>query len=157
MILHAHCQRPARVGAAIASFVVLLGFASQSCAGEAAGPKPLELRGIMQELGRNVQDITGAIAQDDWARVKEIAPRVATHPQPSAAEKVRILGYLGADAGRFRGYDEQTHAAAQAMEEAAARGDGKAVIQSFGRVLESCLGCHQEFRKRFVQQFYGMR
>ncbi len=40
---------------------------------------------------------------------------------------------------------------------AAASSDGKTVIQSFARVQESCLGCHQAFRKPFVEHFYGAR
>ncbi|MDK6685416.1 cytochrome c, partial [Escherichia coli] len=54
-------------------------------------------------------------------------------------------------------FDAQTHEAALAMKLAAASSDGKAVIQSFAHVQESCLGCHQAFRKPFVEHFYGAR
>lgn len=70
---------------------------------------------------------------------------------------MRILAYLGADATKFRNFDAQTHEAALAMKLAAASSDGKAVIQSFAHVQESCLGCHQVFRKPFVEHFYGTR
>lgn len=63
----------------------------------------------------------------------------------------------GADATKFRNFDAQTHEAALAMKLAAASSDGKAVIQSFAHVQESCLGCHQAFRKPFVEHFYGAR
>lgn len=43
------------------------------------------------------------------------------------------------------------------MKLAAASSDGKAVIQSFAHVQESCLGCHQAFRKPYVEHFYGAR
>jgi len=118
---------------------------------------PLELRHIMQELGRNMQHITDAISQEDWARVAQLAPKVATHPEPPLDEKMRILTYLGDKAITFRGFDEEVHEAALVMEEAAQRGDGAAVIQSFARVQEGCLGCHQSFRKPFVEHFYNPR
>lgn len=130
---------------------------SQAWADDAGKAKPLALRKIMQELGRNMQAITGAISQEEWVQVVQLAPKVAAHPEPPLTEKMRILAYLGADATKFRNFDAQTHEAALAMKLAAASSDGKAVIQSFAHVQESCLGCHQAFRKPFVEHFYGAR
>lgn len=132
-------------------------FPGPARAGDATGAQPLALRKIMQELGSNMQATTGAISREDWAQVVQLAPRIAAHPAPPLTEKMRIFAYLGADAGRFRNFDAQTHEAALAMKQAAARGDGRAVIQSFARVQESCMGCHQAFRKPFVEHFYGAR
>lgn len=132
-------------------------FPGPAQAGDATGAQPLALRKIMQELGSNMQATTGAISREDWAQVVQLAPSIAAHPAPPLTEKIRIFAYLGADAGRFRGFDAQTHEAALAMKQAAARSDGKAVIQSFARVQESCMGCHQAFRKPFVEHFYGAR
>jgi cytochrome c556 len=87
--------------------------------------------------------------------VEKIAPLIADHPQPPLMEKMRILAYLGSDAAKFREFDAQTHEAALAMKQAAGSGDGKLVIQSFARLQEGCLGCHQAFRKPFVEHFYG--
>lgn len=87
--------------------------------------------------------LTGAISQEEWVQVVQLAPKVATPPEPPLTEKMRIFAYLGADAAKFRNFDAQTHEAA--------------LIQSFARVQESCLGCHQAFRKPFVEHFYGAR
>ena len=35
------------------------------------------------------------------------------------------------------------------------RSDGQAVIASFETLQNSCLACHQDFRKPFVEHFYG--
>ncbi len=140
-----------------ATCLFLWGFQPQAWADGATAAKPLELRNIMQDLGRNMQAITGAISQENWALVAQLAPKVAAHPEPPVTEKMRILAYLGTDAAKFRGFDEKTHEAAHAMEQVAERGDGRAVIQSFARVQESCLGCHQGFRKSLVEHFYGTR
>lgn len=129
----------------------------QAWADEVGKAEPLALRKIMQELGRNMQAITGAISEGDMAQVVQLAPKVATHPEPPFTEKMRILAFLSSDADKFRRFDAQTHEAALAMKQAASSGDGKAVIQSFARVQESCLGCHQAFRKPFVEHFYGSR
>jgi cytochrome c556 len=139
----------------VAAYLFLWGFQFPAWADSTVQVKPLALRKIMQELGGNMQAIAGAISQEEWAQVIQLAPKVATHPEPPLPEKMRILTYLGADAAKFRNFDAQTHEAAHAMKQAAASGNGKAVIQSFARVQESCLDCHQAFRKPFVEHFYG--
>lgn len=119
--------------------------------------KPLELRKIMHDLGKNMQHITDDISREDWEKIATIAPLIGEHPQPPLVEKMRILKFAGADAGKFKGYDEKTHEAAEALHQAARRGDGRAVISSFAALQNSCLACHQSFRKPFVEHFYGQR
>lgn len=119
--------------------------------------KPMALQGVMQQLGRDMQAVTGAIATEDWPAVARLAPKIADHPQPPLAEKIRILAWLGGDAGRFRAFDGQVHDAAAAMGDAATRSDGDAVIAAFARTQQSCLACHQSFRKRFVEHFQPQR
>jgi hypothetical protein len=87
----------------------------------------------MDKLGRDMQAITGAISKEEWAVVAELAPKIANHAEPPVAEKMRILAWLGTDAGKFRSHDGQTHESATAMGDAAKRGDGLAVISAFRR------------------------
>ena len=89
--------------------------------------------------------------------VAELAPKIAKHAEPPMSEKIRILAWLGADSGKFRGFDGQVHDAATSMGEAAKRGDGQAVIANFAKVQQSCLACHQDFRKSFQEHFYEKR
>ncbi|WP_417544252.1 cytochrome c [Marinobacter sp.] len=123
----------------------------------AESAEPLALQGVMQQLGRDMQTVAGAIATEDWGTVAERAPKIARHAEPPITEKLRILNWVGSDAGKFRGFDGEVHDAATAMEEAAMRGDGKAVIKAFSKVQLSCLGCHQNFREPFIKHFNGPR
>jgi cytochrome c556 len=134
---------------------LLASVCSQTWADDVEKAKPLALRKIMQDLGKNMQGITDGISREDWEMVGRLAPLVADHPQPPLVEKVRILSFIGADTGKFKGHDEKTHQAAQALEQAAVRSDGQAVIASFATLQNSCLACHQNFRKSFVEHFYG--
>lgn len=133
------------------------------CAAAASGAqtveasRPMALREVMDQLGRDMQAVTGAISKEDWALVAELAPKIARHAEPPASEKIRILAWLATDAGKFRGFDAQVHDAATAMGEAAQHSDGQAVIAAFAKVQQSCLACHQGFRKPFVQHFYERR
>lgn len=116
--------------------------------------KPMALQGVMKQLGKDMQAVTAAISLEDWARVAELAPKIANHEQPPMMEKMRILTWLGTDAGKFRGFDGQVHDAASSMGDAAARGDGQAVIAAFAQVQQACLGCHQNYRKAFADHFH---
>lgn len=129
--------------------------AGASVAEENNREQPLQLRRIMQQMALHMQSTTGAIAREEWPTVAQLAPKIAAHEAPPITEKMRILAYVGKDVAAFKGFDAQTHEAAHAMAEAAQRNDGKAVIQQFAKVQEGCLGCHQRFRKAFVEYFYG--
>jgi cytochrome c556 len=119
--------------------------------------QPLAMRGIMQDLGRYMQTVTLAIAREDWALVEKTAPLIAQHPQPPLMEKTRILRFVGTEMGKYKSHDHKTHAAAHELAQAAKNKDGMAVIAAFQSVQTGCYGCHQEFRKPFVEHFYGAR
>ena len=44
---------------------------------------------------------------------------------------------------------------AQAVGKAAKAKDGQGVILAFQKLQTSCYNCHSEFRKPFVEHFYG--
>lgn len=124
------------------------------------GPEPaesLELRRIMREMGENMQRITDAISREEWALVEKSAPLVADHPQPPFMEKMRILSFIGTEVATFKGHDKKSHAAAVAVADAAGERDGDAVIEAFATLQKTCLNCHRQFRKPFVQHFYHQK
>src|SRR5690606_9355418 len=86
--------------------------------------KAMGLRLVMQELGRDMQAVTGAISREDWAMVAKLAPEIGRHAQPPAMEKMRIIKWVGKDAGQFRALDARVGQAADDMAAAASRGDG---------------------------------
>ena len=117
--------------------------------------KPLALRKIMQDMGKNMQTIADGISREDWKLVENTAPLIAEHPQPPLTEKIRILAYVGTDVSKFKSHDGKTHEAARVLEESATRDDGYAVIADFATLQNTCLMCHQRFRKSFQEHFYG--
>lgn len=133
-------------------FIMLLPQATASLAADDG--KPLELRRIMKDMGTGMQKITEAISREDWPAAEAAARRVADHPQPGVFEKTRLLAFIGTRVARFRAYDGETHEAANALADAAARRDGIGAIEAFRRVQLACHGCHQAFRQTFVQHFY---
>ena len=139
-----------RMLAAVFLAVLLTG-----CAGAPAPrPEPLALRALMQELGRDSGAIAEALAREDWLLVERAAGRIAAHPQPPAEERAKIIAFLGARAGKFRGYDQEAGQHAQALAAAARRADGRAALEAFYRMQSACMGCHAEFRPALLRQFY---
>ena len=135
----------------------LLMAASTTAGADDPEVKPLALRKIMRDLGQNMQIITDGISREDWELVAKTAPLIADHPQPPLTEKARILGFVGTDAGQFKGHDKNTRLAARELGQAAVRQDGLAVISAFARMQTSCLACHQSFRRPFQEHFYEKR
>jgi len=119
--------------------------------------EPFQLKIIMKDLGKNMQIVTDGISREDWALVESTSHLIAEHPEPPLTEKVRIMGFMGTNMGKFKGFDGQTHEAANEMAEAAQEKDGQKVISSFQKLQSSCLACHQEFRKPIIEHFYGVR
>ncbi len=116
--------------------------------------EPLALRGIMSDLGKNMQRITDGIAREDWQKVEESALLIADHPTPPFTEKARILAYVGTDMSKFKTKDNATHEAAMVVAKAAQEKDGYKIIEDFAALQKTCLACHQKFRQSFVDHFY---
>lgn len=118
---------------------------------------PPALRGVMQDLDKNMQMISHGISLGDWQLVENTALAIANHPKPPMSDRMRIKKLLGTDMVRFKGHDIKTHDSAIALSEIAARKDGDAVITEFAKLQAACLACHQEFRKPFRKHFYGQK
>jgi len=122
----------------------------------AKAAEPLELQKVMKELGKNMQVITDGISREDWELVAKTAPLIAAHPQPPMSEKMRIMSFLGPEMSKFKALDGETHEAAHGLEHAAHEKAGLKVIAAFQQVQTTCLNCHQTYRGKFVEHFYGI-
>lgn len=135
------------------TLLVALGCAGLPVASWAA--EPLALQGIMKEMGRNMQVIVDGLSREDYALVERAALAIAEHPQPPFGEKMRILGFVGGDAPRFKAFDGETHDNAMMLAKASADGNGEGSIMAFRKLQSSCLACHQAFRKPFRKHFHN--
>lgn len=146
------------LGHVLPVLLMALTFAMVHATAQAEGSSPqkaLALRGIMQGMEANTEAVAGAISREDWKAVVELAPKIAHHPEPPILEKAKILLWLNVDALNFRGYDTKVKEAALAMGDAAQKGDRNAAVADFARLQQSCLGCHQAYRQKFIDHFYG--
>lgn len=117
--------------------------------------EPLVLRSVMAQMQADTQAAGDAIARQDWASAASHADKLAHHPEPPALEKVRILTWLLTDAMTFRNYDLQVKSAAAQLRTAAQQQDGVAAARDLARMQQSCDGCHNSYRAKFLAHFYG--
>ncbi len=141
--------------AAPLALAALVGCAAQPAprAEEAA----LALRGIMRDMGRELTALTDALLREDYYAVERSASRLAAHAQPPAEERVRIIAWLGVEAGRFKGFDDEAHGHAQALAAAARERQPRPALEAFSKLQSACVGCHVEFRKRLLERFYPLQ
>lgn len=119
--------------------------------------EPLALQKIMKDMSKSMQDITAGISAENWELVEKAATLIADHPEPPLFEKIRILSFVGTNMGKYKAYNAEIHSHAQGVGEAAKAGDGTGAIRAFQNLQTSCYNCHSEFRKPFVEHFYGKK
>ncbi|HEB63381.1 MAG TPA: cytochrome C [Gammaproteobacteria bacterium] len=119
--------------------------------------EPLKLQKIMFDMGKEMQKITAGISSENWEQVEKSAFLIADHPKPPMSERMRIMKFLGAEMGKFKSSDMKTHGAARDLAETAKSKDGRAVISSFATLQHTCLTCHESYRKKLQDHFYGQR
>ena len=123
----------------------------------AQAASPVILHKIMEDLGRNMQAITDGISREDWILVEKNAAQIIDQPQPPLNEKVSLLGFMGTQMWKFKTYEGKKVDAALMLGKAAKAKDGPRVILAFQKLQTSCYNCHSEFRKPFVEHFYGKK
>ena len=113
------------------------------------------LEKVMREQAKNMQRIAGGIAREDYEQVVKASLAVIDPPHPSSTlgEKLKLMGFLGTDIGRFKKLDGNTKERAATLAKTARTQNGEATIGAFQRLQMSCLACHSEFRKPFQDYF----
>jgi cytochrome c556 len=99
----------------------------------------------MRDHLRAIQEITAALATDDFDGVAKAASRIGWSEQQAAMCK-----HMGAGAPGFAAVGEQFHKTADGIAAAAQQRDRAAVIAAVGATLERCVGCHDTYRQEIV-------
>lgn len=99
----------------------------------------------MRDHLRVVQEITVALAKDDFDAITRSASRIGWSEQQAAMCK-----HMGAGAPGFAGVGENFHHTADGITEAAQRHDHAAVATALGATLATCVGCHEGYRQEIV-------
>jgi len=92
-----------------------------------------------------IQEVTAALAVDDWQGVAQAAKRIA-----SSAQMQQTCEHMGAGADGFTDLALDFHRRADAIGVAAKQQDAKAVLQATSTTLQACTQCHATYRQEVV-------
>jgi len=99
----------------------------------------------MRDHLRVVQEITAALARDDFDAIAASATRISWSEQQAAKCK-----HMGAGAPGFAAMGEHFHKTADQISDAARRHDRPGVVHALDVTLQTCVGCHETFRQDIV-------
>jgi cytochrome c556 len=99
----------------------------------------------MREHLAAVQAIVAAIGRDDMEGVSKAAGRIGYSEAMG-----RMCEHMGAAAPGFTTMALSFHHTADAIGEAARRGDRTAVLTALDRTLQTCVACHATYRQEVV-------
>jgi cytochrome c556 len=99
----------------------------------------------MRDHLRVVQEITAALAADDFDAIAKSAARIGWSDQAAMMCK-----HMGAGAPGFAETGEHFHRTADTIAEAARHHDRAGVGRALGATLQTCVGCHDSFRQEIV-------
>jgi hypothetical protein len=99
----------------------------------------------MRDHLRAVQEITAALARDDFDAIATSAARIAWSEQQ--AEKCK---HMGAGAPGFAAVGENFHRTAGQIGAAARHRDRSGVVRALDATLQTCVGCHESYRQEIV-------
>ena len=99
----------------------------------------------MQDHLVAIQQITDALARDDWDAIARAASRIEASPQMQ-----RMCQHMGAGAEGFTPLALDFHKRAEAIAPAARAKDAKAVLKATAHTLAACTSCHATYRQEIV-------
>lgn len=113
-----------------------------------AEEKPRDLKHVMQIISFDMQQIVKGIGEADFELIAANAKSVAYHKEPPIKQRQALLLELGFELPKFKGHDNDVHAASMAIKEAAEQKNMASVIENYGKALNECTACHDNYRER---------
>lgn len=101
----------------------------------------------MRDHLRVVQEITTALAKDDFDAITKSAARISWSEQ-----QAMMCKHMGAGAPGFAEMGEHFHKTADTIVDAAKRRDRAGVAAALGATLQTCTGCHDTYRQEIVDE-----
>jgi hypothetical protein len=92
-----------------------------------------------------IQQITAALAREDWEGVAQASARIESSPQMQ-----QMCEHMGAGADGFTEYALEFHRRADQIAVAARTQSTAAVLSATANTLQACTSCHATYRQEVV-------
>lgn len=94
-----------------------------------------------------IQEVTDALAKEDWEGVARASKRIETSPQME-----QMCKHMGAGTPGFTPDALDFHRRADAIAKAARAHDAKATLSATSNTLRACTNCHAKYRQEVVDE-----
>jgi cytochrome c556 len=105
-------------------------------------------KSVMQGLLTNSLAINKGIFLEDFTMIEQAAAHIADHPKPDMAIRKKLMMNLGLEMGTFKSLDNVVHQSSVDIVSAAKEKNMEKVVKQYHQLIEGCLSCHADFKKR---------
>jgi cytochrome c556 len=105
-------------------------------------------KNVMQGLLTNSLAINKGIFLEDFTMIEQAAAHIADHPKPDMAIRKKLMMNLGLEMGTFKSLDNVVHQSSVDIVSAAKEKNMEKVVKQYHQLIEGCLSCHADFKKR---------
>jgi len=109
------------------------------------------LKLVMNGLLKDTQLLTEGIFLQDFNKIKLAASNIADHPTPGKETMQKVMEHLGTEMPTFKGFDMKVHNTAVLIAKAANENDMIGVVDNYHQLVDGCLSCHNDFKKRVAK------
>ena len=105
-------------------------------------------KNVMQGLLTDSLAINNGIFLEDFTMIEQAAAHIADHPKPDMSIRKKLMMNLGAEMGTFKSLDHVVHQSGVDLVSAAKEKNMVKVVAKYHQLIDGCLSCHADFKKR---------
>ncbi len=111
----------------------------------------ITFKDVMQDLLTDTQQITKGIILEDFQLIEQAANKIANHPKPDLAIRMKVVKTLGNEMGKFKAKDTVVHNSAVNILSAAKANDMNTITKEYQQLVNGCLACHAGFKEKVAK------
>lgn len=113
--------------------------------------EPGTLKSVMRGLLEDSKQVQQGILLEDFKMILAASKRIADHPTPGMATKMKLMAGMGTDMPAFKKQDSVVHNAGVALSKAANEENLSEVVNQYHTLIDGCVSCHTKFRARVAK------
>jgi len=113
--------------------------------------KEVTLKNVMQGLLTDTTVMTQGIFLEDFNMIERAASKIADHPKPAMALRMKLMKNLGSEMKNFKGFDSIVHNTAVSIKKAATEKNMPLVVAGYHQLIDGCQSCHSNFKQRVTE------
>lgn len=105
----------------------------------------VEIRRVMEQMNQNMIKAKKAMLQGNSMELYQAAKELEKEPDLSFMERLRVFADVGTQITDFKTWSEEVTKSAKQLAKTAREKDLSAQKLTYQQLVESCVGCHEQF------------